>query len=183
MSAIALLDESGAVVREELHESGRSFDLPGSHRALVAGERLSKIAVAIGPGSFTGLRVGASFGLGLAIGLGVPIVPLPTLHIQAARCDGEVTAVAEAGRGRVYFLPPHGKPGLGEPYELPKDHAVVGWLREATRRSMVAAGLRFSTDSDSSSFGKAAARLLRTASEVPYGRLKLEYMQSFAAGV
>ncbi|MGA8921655.1 MAG: tRNA (adenosine(37)-N6)-threonylcarbamoyltransferase complex dimerization subunit type 1 TsaB, partial [Candidatus Dormiibacterota bacterium] len=100
-SAIALLDDSGAVVREELHESGRSFDLPGRYRALAAAKPISKVAVATGPGSFTGLRAGVSFGLGLAIGLGVPIVPLPTLLIQAARSDHALVAVAEAGRGRV----------------------------------------------------------------------------------
>ncbi len=180
-SAIALLDDSGAVVREELHESGRSFDLPGRYRALAAGEPISKVAVATGPGSFTGLRAGVSFGLGLAIGLGVPIVPLPTLGIQAARSDQALVAVAEAGRGRVYFMPPGGEPGLAEPGELPTDLPLAGWLRAATRQSLVDAGLRFVADVELRPFGEAAARILSTAVEVAYGSLKLEYRQSFTS--
>ncbi len=180
-SAIALLDDAGAVVREELHESGRSFDLPGRYRAVTAGEPLSRVAVATGPGSFTGLRVGVSFGLGVAIGLGVPIVPLQTLPIQAARSDQALVAVAEAGRGRVYFMPPGGEPGLAEPHELPTDLPFAGWLRAATRQSLVDAGLRFVPDAELRSFGEAAARILSTAVEVAYGSLKLEYRQSFTS--
>ena len=38
-------------------------------------------AVTRGPGSFTGLRTGVSFGLGLAMGLRIPIFPLPSLSL------------------------------------------------------------------------------------------------------
>src|SRR5216117_3537023 len=44
----------------------------------------AKVAVATGPGSFTGLRVGVSFGLGLAMGLRIPILALPTLELPPA---------------------------------------------------------------------------------------------------
>lgn len=182
-SAIALIAESGEVVREELHDSGRSFDLPARHRALVAGETISKVAVATGPGSFTGLRVGVSFGLGLAIGLRVPIVPLPTLAVQAARARQEVVAVAEAGRGRVYFMRPGGEAALAEPHELATDLPFAGWLREATHRSLVAAGLRAVPEVELHSFGVAAAKILETAGEVAYGSLKLEYRQSFTSRI
>lgn len=144
------------------------------------GDRITKVAVATGPGSFTGLRVGVSFGLGLAVGLQVPILPLPTLALQAARSDEPVLAVSEAGRGRVYYLPPGGHMGIGEPAELPTDHEVVGWLRPETQRSLIAAGLRFRPDDRLRPFHKAAAIVLETAREVPYGSLKLEYMQSLA---
>jgi tRNA threonylcarbamoyladenosine biosynthesis protein TsaB len=182
-SAIALLEPSGRVVREELHLSGPSFDLPGRYRIAAGGESISKVAVATGPGSFTGLRVGVSFGLGLAMGLGVPIVPLPTLGIQSARADREVIALAEAGRGRVYFARPGGEAGLAEPHELPTDHPAVGWLRPATHQSLVAAGLHFVPDGELRTFGAAAAQILQTASEVAYGSLKLEYRQSFTTRV
>ena len=51
------------------------------------------MAVSVGPGSFTGLRVGVSFGLGLAMGLAIPIVALRTLHLQAGRTDVAAIAV------------------------------------------------------------------------------------------
>ncbi len=40
---------------------------------------INAIAVSIGPGSFTGLRIGLSFAKGLALALGLPIVPIPTM--------------------------------------------------------------------------------------------------------
>jgi tRNA threonylcarbamoyladenosine biosynthesis protein TsaB len=180
LSALAVIDPSGAVTHEELHASGPSFDLPARYRALAAGAQVTKVAVATGPGSFTGLRVGVSFGLGLAIGLRIPIVPLATLHIQAARSDEPVLAVAEAGRGRVYFLKPGTVAGVGEPAELPEDLPVAGWLRPATQAALEAAGLRFKAESELRSFGAAAARVLESAREVAYGSVKLEYMQSFS---
>jgi tRNA threonylcarbamoyladenosine biosynthesis protein TsaB len=44
---------------------------------------ISRIAVGIGPGNFTGLRVGISFGQGLGIGLGIPIVGICSLAAMA----------------------------------------------------------------------------------------------------
>src|SRR4029077_1153631 len=126
MSAVALLDPSGRTVYEDVAESGPSFDLPSRYRALEDGPALTRVAVATGPGSFTGLRVGVSFGLGLAIGLGIPIVPLSTLALQAARSKDPVLAVSEAGRGRVYFLAPGSEPALAEPADLPRDWPVAG---------------------------------------------------------
>ena len=147
------------------------------------GAQITKVAVATGPGSFTGLRVGVSFGLGLAIGLKAPIVPLRTLEVQAARSDESVLAVSEAGRGRVYYLSPGQAPSVGEPRDLPKEHEVVGWLRPQTERSLLDAGLRFRPENELRSYAEAARHLLESAREVPYASLELEYMQSFAARV
>lgn len=44
---------------------------------------ISRIAVGTGPGNFTGLRVGISFGQGLAIGLSVPVVGICSLAAMA----------------------------------------------------------------------------------------------------
>ena len=181
MSALALLELDGRVVHEEVAASGPGFDLPARFRALHAEHGLTKIAVAAGPGSFTGLRVGVSFGLGLAMGFKIPIVPLPTLGLQAARSDEPVTAVAEAGRGRVYHLAAPAGPGLAEPAGLPRDRPVVGWLRPATEAAVVATGLRMKSDSELRTFGLAAAQILESALEVAYGSVKIEYMQSFTA--
>jgi len=179
-SALALLNPDGAPDAEEIHDSGRTFDLPARFRAMAGDQTLTRVAVAVGPGSFTGLRVGVSFGLGLAIGLKVPIVALGTLHVQAARSQEPAVAVAEAGRGRVYWLAPGSEPGLAEPADLPRQLPVVGWLRSSTEAAITAAGMRFVAESRLRTFGAAAAIALESAPEVAYGSLRLEYMQSFS---
>ena len=180
-SAIALLRPDGSVASEQVGPSGPVFGLADGVRVIREGRPLSRVAVATGPGSFTGLRVGVSFGLGLAMGLKVPIVPLPTLAIQAARSEEPALAVSEAGRGRVYHLAPGADAGLAEPGELPKEWPAVGWLRPATQEALIAAGLRMQDESRLRSFGAAAAIVLKTAQEVAYDSLRLEYMQSFAS--
>jgi tRNA threonylcarbamoyladenosine biosynthesis protein TsaB len=75
--------------------------LESAHRQV--GEATA-IAVGIGPGSFTGLRVSMSLGKGLAIGLGVPLVGVPSL---AAWLEGEPAAgaaIARAGAQDAFVL-------------------------------------------------------------------------------
>jgi len=65
---------------------------------------LTGIAVALGPGSFNGLRVGLSLGKGLALPLHLPIAGLPTPEIVAYPFSAlvlPVCAVLKAGRSRV----------------------------------------------------------------------------------
>jgi len=180
-TGLALIRPDGTVASEETHESGRTLDLPVRFRAMTAGQTLTKIAVATGPGSFTGLRAGVSFGLGVAIGMAIPIVALKTLPLQAARTDMPAIAVAEAGRGRLYSLAPGADPRLSAPEDLPKDLPAVGWLRPATESLLRSAGVDLVPDGKLRSFGAAASRLLESASEVVYGSLRLEYMQALGS--
>ncbi|MCB8969073.1 MAG: tRNA (adenosine(37)-N6)-threonylcarbamoyltransferase complex dimerization subunit type 1 TsaB [Chloroflexota bacterium] len=65
---------------------------------------LKGIAVAIGPGSYTGLRVGLAVAKGIALAHQTPLLGVPTLDIVAAgfgALDGKLVIVAEAGRTRV----------------------------------------------------------------------------------
>lgn len=66
--------------------------------------RLAAVAVASGPGSFTGLRIGMSVAKGLAQAQGIPILGVPTLDILVASHSEQrrpVWAVIQAGRGRL----------------------------------------------------------------------------------
>jgi tRNA threonylcarbamoyladenosine biosynthesis protein TsaB len=63
------------------------------------------LAVAVGPGSFTGLRVGISTTKGLALALGVPVAAVPTLDAMAATVPWaavRVCPVLTARRDEVY---------------------------------------------------------------------------------
>jgi tRNA threonylcarbamoyladenosine biosynthesis protein TsaB len=66
---------------------------------------LTRIAVTVGPGSFTGLRVGLSFAKGLATALSIPCVGVNTLEALAAsvQASGLVAGVLDAKMGQVYL--------------------------------------------------------------------------------
>lgn len=177
-SALALVGDSETLI-EDIRDGGRGEDLPARVGRLIDPTRLSAVAVALGPGSFTGVRVGVSFGLGLAMGLGVRLLGLSTLQLAAARAFEPATGLAEAGRGRVYYLPPGGVPGIGGPADVPRDSPAAGWLREGTAAELRAAGLRLLGESELRSFAQAAEAQLSGAQELGYDRVKLEYMSSF----
>jgi tRNA threonylcarbamoyladenosine biosynthesis protein TsaB len=74
------------------------------HRAGLQTADLAGIAVAIGPGSYTGLRIGVGFAKGLALVNNRLLIGVPTLDILAAalpRSERPLVVVAEAGRTRV----------------------------------------------------------------------------------
>lgn len=71
--------------------------------ARVARNDLKAIGVALGPGSFTGLRVGMSVAKGLALGSKIPLLGIPTLDVLAHAHSAQalpIWALIAAGRGR-----------------------------------------------------------------------------------
>lgn len=66
---------------------------------------LDAIAIAAGPGSFTGLRIGSATAKGLAMGIGCPIIEVPTLEAMAYQAfSGEelLCPMLDARRGQVF---------------------------------------------------------------------------------
>ncbi len=73
-------------------------------RCGVRPEELKASAVALGPGSFTALRIGLAVVKGLALAVHIPVVGVPTLDVlAAAQAVREVpmVCVLQAGRGRL----------------------------------------------------------------------------------
>ncbi len=65
---------------------------------------LDAVFVALGPGSFNGIRVGISTAKSLAFSLGIPIIGISTLSIegyQQSLCGLPVCAIMNAGRGEI----------------------------------------------------------------------------------
>jgi tRNA threonylcarbamoyladenosine biosynthesis protein TsaB len=74
-------------------------------RARVALETVEAFAISIGPGSFTGLRVGVATLKGLAFGTELPIAPVPTLAVLARGAPDArhpVVSLVDARRGELY---------------------------------------------------------------------------------
>ncbi len=70
--------------------------------------QLERVAVTVGPGSFTGLRVGLAFAKGLALALDIPCVGIGVLEALAASAplpgrSGFVAACVDARRGQLYL--------------------------------------------------------------------------------
>ncbi|MFN7127629.1 MAG: tRNA (adenosine(37)-N6)-threonylcarbamoyltransferase complex dimerization subunit type 1 TsaB [Brevundimonas sp.] len=105
----------GGLVRDVMAEAGVAFD------------DLDRIGVTVGPGSFTGLRVGLAFAQGLGAALDRPVVGVSTLDGLAAsldRAETPVAALIDARRGQVYAKLFAQGGALGPDEALPLDEAA-----------------------------------------------------------
>lgn len=69
----------------------------------VAFPDLQRVGATVGPGSFSGLRVGVAFVKGLSVALDIPVVGVGALEAFAFETPGRSLVVADARRGQVYW--------------------------------------------------------------------------------
>jgi len=101
------------MARETMAEAGVSFG------------DLTRVAATVGPGSFTGLRVGLSFAKGLAQALGVPLAGVGTLPALAGDRPGLVCAAVDGRRGQIFIQAFRDGRSLMAPDALPVETAAA----------------------------------------------------------
>ncbi len=175
-TALAVLDRGVAVAERVAGRLGVE-ELPDAVAGL-AGDlrRLTRVTIVTGPGSFTGLRAGASYGIGLAQGLGIPLLGVGTFDLVRRLSSERARPVVEAGRGRVYLETAEGGAAVTAVDALPRDLPVVGRLSDPVREAAREAGVPLLPESAWRRFGSAALLALDQAVQLPYGRVKLVYV-------
>jgi tRNA threonylcarbamoyl adenosine modification protein YeaZ len=110
--------------------------------ATVGFPEIGAVAVSVGPGSFTGVRVGVSAARGLALALRIPAIGVTTLEALAAETRDLfgprfVLAAIEAGRGEVHVALHDGEGNL---CDGPKVATIEAAADLARRHAAVLAG-------------------------------------------
>ena len=98
---------------DEVIERGHAERLAPMIAEMLGGHVPASILVGVGPGSFTGLRIGVACAHGMAIGWDVPIHGMDSLALSAAGAPGDgPVAVAVAGGHGELFVAQFRRPGL-----------------------------------------------------------------------
>jgi tRNA threonylcarbamoyladenosine biosynthesis protein TsaB len=103
----ALLERNGTIVasRDEQIGRGHAERLVPMIEEMLDGHVPTKILVGVGPGSFTGLRVGIAAAHGMAIGWSVPLSGMNSLALLAASAppgEGKIAAAMAGGHGELF---------------------------------------------------------------------------------
>jgi tRNA threonylcarbamoyladenosine biosynthesis protein TsaB len=104
VTSVALLGDG---VERELHDDGErprhaQTLLPLLERVVEDWSAVERLCVGVGPGGFTGLRLGIATARALAQALDLPLVPVSSLDALAAPHSGTVAALIDARRGEVF---------------------------------------------------------------------------------
>jgi tRNA threonylcarbamoyl adenosine modification protein YeaZ len=103
----ALLERDGTIVasRDEVIGRGHAERLVPLIEEMLDGHVPARILVGVGPGSFTGLRVGLAAAHGMAIGWSIPLSGMNSLALLAASAppgEGKVAAAMAGGHGELF---------------------------------------------------------------------------------
>ena len=110
--SVALLDGQTALAhRTQVMDRGHAEALAPMVQAMMVGHdfaSLDRLAITVGPGTFTGQRVGLSFMRGLRLALNKPLIGITSLEAMAAAAHAEtntarVAALHDARRGEAYL--------------------------------------------------------------------------------
>jgi tRNA threonylcarbamoyladenosine biosynthesis protein TsaB len=149
-AATAALVQDGEVLGERVSRAVSVLeDADELLRAAGAEQRdLTGLVVGIGPGSFTGLRLGLAAARGLAFALDLQVAGVSTLRALAAGSPGALPVI-DAGRREVFVLDGP-EPSVRKPQELDLDPGIVcvgdGALRY--RAMLESAGAEIPPDDD-----------------------------------
>jgi tRNA threonylcarbamoyladenosine biosynthesis protein TsaB len=136
--SVALVSD-GAILDERAGDASRTHGerLPAELMSLLEQHRIAPhaidlFAVAIGPGSFTGLRVGIATIQGLALANGRLVAPVSTFEALAWRARGSDDPIAtwiDAHRGEVFasLFTPDGQTMITPPSAMPPREILEAW--------------------------------------------------------
>jgi tRNA threonylcarbamoyladenosine biosynthesis protein TsaB len=145
--SLAVAEEDGTLLGDDAWSSVQRQSAELLPRLLALLERLERplrdttlVGVGTGPGSFTGLRVAMALAKGVAVGLRIPIVGIPSLEAWLDADPEAVAAVARAGARDAYVLERgRAAPHIVDRDELPVDATVVAAEEVAAAFGLVAA--------------------------------------------
>ena len=87
------------------------------HDCNTSWQDLTAIGIVVGPGSFTGIRLGIAYAKGLGIGLNIPVVPISAFELYLAESPDAIVAI-ESGRGDFFVAAKNLTPCIMEIEEL-----------------------------------------------------------------
>lgn len=119
-AALFAADGSVFARADEVIDRGHAERLAPLIADMLAGHVPASILVGVGPGSFTGLRIGIACAHGMAVGWDIPVYGMDSLALLAAGApgDGPVAVAVSGGHGELFAAQfrrpgyqPQGKPG------------------------------------------------------------------------